>query len=310
MSVVIRPGNGDTVAMVDLINLVHPPAERVTIEEFRHQETLRSPNDAWNRLVAVEGDQLIALADVANSQLRPPEKFTLYMAVHPEFRRRGIGTELEGRQRPFARQHGGRVVTALIRENDTGSRRFLERLGYHEAYRRFEMELDVERFEWGRYPRWRDRLGNLRLFTLADAGPREDNLKKLYALSVILGEDVPHPDGPPRYSYEVFKKWASGPGARDDAVFIVADGDQWVGTSGMGVPEGRPAYTFFTGVSREYRGRGLATVLKVAAIEYAKTHGVTAMRTTNDTVNHPMVAVNEKLGYRRLPARVAMRASW
>jgi hypothetical protein len=31
------------------------------------------------------------------------------------------------------------------------------------------------------------------------------------------------------------------------------------------------------------------------------------MRTNNDTVNYPMVAVNEKLGYHRLPARVAMK---
>jgi len=31
------------------------------------------------------------------------------------------------------------------------------------------------------------------------------------------------------------------------------------------------------------------------------------MRTTNDTVNYPMVAVNEKLGYHRFPARVAMK---
>jgi len=71
--------------------------------------------------------------------------------------------------------------------------------------------------------------------------------------------------------------------------------------------EGRPAYTYFTGVDREYRGRGLATLLKLATIEFVQRNGIAAMRTTNDTVNYPMVAVNEKLGYRRLPARVGMK---
>ncbi len=310
MSVVIRSGNDDVEAIVDLTNLVHPPEERMTLEEFRHQETLRSPDDAWNRLMAFEGRQLVAVADVQNSQARPREKFTLYLGVHPDFRRHGLGTELERRQRAFARQYGGRELTAGVREDDPGAQAFLSRLGYTEAYRRFQMELDVQLFEWSRYQRWRERLGGLRLFTFAEAGTSEDNFRKLYELSIMLAADVPHPDGAPRYSYEEFRKWAAAPGSRADAVFIVADGDQWVGMSGLLVPEGRPAYTYFTGVRREYRGRGLATVLKLAAIEFAKNHRVAAMRTTNDTVNSPMVAVNEKLGYRRLPARLAMRVSW
>ena len=75
----------------------------------------------------------------------------------------------------------------------------------------------------------------------------------------------------------------------------------------MLIQEGRPAYTAFTAVDRDYRGRSFATILKLATIEFVQRLGLNAMRTTNDTVNYPMVAVNEKLGYRRLPARVAMK---
>lgn len=85
------------------------------------------------------------------------------------------------------------------------------------------------------------------------------------------------------------------------------DGERFVGLSGVMTLEGRPAYTYFTGVHREYRGRGLATLLKLATIEFVRGLGLAAMRTNNDTLNYPMVAVNEKLGYRRLPARVAMK---
>ncbi len=310
MTVLIRPGNDDDAAIVELTNLVHPPAERMTKEEFRHQETLRNPSDAWSRLVAVEGERLIAVADAANNHSRPPQKFTLYLAVHPEFRRRGVGTELEGRLRAFARQHGGTELTATLREDDTGSRTFLERLGYQEVYRRFQMELNVRRFDWGHYQGWRDKLGTLQLLTWGEAGSTEENLRKLYELSVTLTADVPHPDGAPRFSYEEFIKYFAAPGFRPDALFLMADAGEWVAMTGLLIPEGRPAYTYFTGVRREYRGRGLATALKLASIEYAKDHEITAMRTTNDTVNYAMVAVNEKLGYYCLPARLAMRVTW
>lgn len=300
----------DVPAIVGLLNAVNLPEDRVTLEEFRYGETMRHARDAFNRLVAVDGTRLAAGSDAGNSQSRPPHMFRLVIAVHPDYRRRGIGRELERRQREFAGNHGGSELTAAIRENDAGSRAFLERLGYREAYQRFEMELDVSAFDWSRFRAWRDRLANLRLQTFAEIGATDENMRKMYDLSMALIQDVPYPDGPPRFSYEEFQMYFAAPGFRPDGLFVLADGETWMGTSGLLTPEGRPAYTYFTGVRREYRGRGLAMALKLATIEFARDNGIAAMRTTNDTVNYPMVAVNEKLGYRRLPARVAMKLIW
>lgn len=309
--VVIRPASGgDAPAIVDLLNTVNPPEERVTLEEFQFGDTMRHPDDAFHRLLATTGGRVGAVSDAGNSQSRPPHMFRLFIAVHTEFRRCGIGTDLEHRQREFARTHGGSELTAVIRDTDTGSRAFLQGRGYREAYRRFEMELDVSAFDWSRFAGRRTRLGDLRLLTLEELGGSEENIRKMYELSMLLIQDVPYPDGPPRFSFEEFSKYFAAPGFRPEALFVLADGDAWVGTSGLLTPDGRPAYTYFTGVRREYRGRGLATALKLATIEYARDHGIAAMRTNNDTVNYPMVAVNEKLGYRRLPARVAMKVSW
>lgn len=309
---VIRPAvEDDAPAIVDLLNMVSPPEDRVTLEEFRYGDTLRDPHDAFNRLVAAAaGPQLAAAADTGNSQTRPLHMFRLMIAVHPDFRRRGLGSELERRQRAFADAHGGTELTAVIRESDAGARTFLEHLGYREAYQRFEMELDVETFDWNRFPNLGGRLGDLRLRTFAEIGDSEANLQKMYDLTMVLNQDVPHPEGPPRFSYELFKKYFAMPGFRADGLFILADGDQWIGMSGLLTPDGRPAYTYFTGVRREYRGRGLATAMKLATISFAHDNKIAAMRTHNDTVNYPMVAVNEKLGYRRLPARVAMKLAW
>ncbi len=303
-------GGDDTPAVVDLLNAVSPPDERVTLEEFRYGETMRHPRDAFSRLVATDGARVVAGADAGNSQSRPSQMFRLLIAVLPEYRRRGIGTALERRQQAFAREHGGSELTAMIRANDESSRAFLDRQGYREAFQRFEMELDVLGFDWDRFRGWRERLGSLQLRSFAAIGPTEENMRKMYELTMQLVGDVPYPDGPPRFSFDEFKMYFGAPGFRADGLFVLADGETWIGTSGLLTPSGRPAYTYFTGVRREYRGRGLATLLKLAAIDFARANDIAAMRTTNDTVNYPMVAVNEKLGYRRLPARVAMKLVW
>jgi GNAT superfamily N-acetyltransferase len=305
----IRPATADDVEpVVGLLDAVLPPEDRVSLEEFLYGETMRDPNDAFNRLVAVAASQAVAVAETGNHiQSRPPHMFRLIVAVRPDFQRRGIGSELERRQRTYAIEHGGSELTAMIREDDHGSRVFLDRLGYREAYQRFEMELDVTRFDWSRFPEWRRRLDGLRLRSFAELGLTDEMMRRMYDLSMLLAKDVPHPDGPPRFSFEEFKMYFGAPGFRPDGLLLLTDGDEWVGTSGVFTPEGRPGYTYFTGVRREYRGRGLATALKLATIEFAQRNGIGAMRTNNDTANYAMVAVNEKLGYRRLPARVAMK---
>lgn len=308
MAWTIRPATTDDMpAIVGVLNAVLPPAEHITEESFRFDDGMLRPDEAFTRLVSLEDGALVAAGQAQNSHTRPRTRFTLTLAVHPASRRRGIGTELERRMRAFAAASGGTELAAIIKEDDAASRRFLEQRGYREAYQRFEMELDVSAFDWRRFEAWRARLGGLRLSTMADLGASEHNLRNMFELAMRLSRDVPHPEGAPEFTMEDFQQFSRMPGFRPEGLFIATDGERFVGMSGVMTVGGRPAYTYFTGVDREYRGRGLAMVLKLATIEFVQRLGIPAMRTSNDTVNYPMVAVNEKLGYRRLPARVAMK---
>jgi len=60
----------------------------------------------------------------------------------------------------------------------------------------------------------------------------------------------------------------------------------------------------FTGVARAYRGRRIATALKVRAIRAARRRGVPMLETENHADNHPMLAINRKLGYQFGPQEV------
>jgi ribosomal protein S18 acetylase RimI-like enzyme len=304
----IRSATPDDVpAVVRVLNAVLPPAERVTEESLRFDDGMVRPDERFMRLLALEEGAIVAVGQAQNSHVRPPHRFMLTIAVHPDVRGRGLGSELERRLWAFTTERGGTELTAIIKDGDAVSRGFLERRGYREAYQRFEMELDVTAFDWGRFAGWRDRLGGLRLTHLADLGATDENLERIFDLSMELGADVPHPEGAPQFTLEDIQQFARSPGFRLDGLYVATDGDRFVGMSGVWTREGQPAYTYFTGVHRGYRGRGLATALKLATIEFVQGLGIAAMRTNNDTLNYPMVAVNEKLGYRRLPARVAMK---
>ena len=52
-----------------------------------------------------------------------------------------------------------------------------------------------------------------------------------------------------------------------------------------------------TGTLRDYRGRGLALLVKRATLVNAAGCGVELVTTENDETNGPMLRVNEKLGY-------------
>lgn len=60
---------------------------------------------------------------------------------------------------------------------------------------------------------------------------------------------------------------------------------------------GGRALAEMTGVRREHRGRGIATLVKVESLRRARDLGVRTMLTENDVANVSMLAVNRRLGF-------------
>jgi predicted GNAT superfamily acetyltransferase len=61
-------------------------------------------------------------------------------------------------------------------------------------------------------------------------------------------------------------------------------------------------YQHLTAVLRDERGKGIAMALKLRTIEYARTQGLRELRTWNASINRPMLAINEALGFVKQPA--------
>ncbi|MDQ6598024.1 hypothetical protein E2K98_29635 [Bacillus salipaludis] len=67
--------------------------------------------------------------------------------------------------------------------------------------------------------------------------------------------------------------------------------------------KGIEMYNSFTGTMEEMRGKGIAFGLKLQVIKNNIKHGYSRMRANNSSINQPMLAINEKLGFVRQPGK-------
>jgi mycothiol synthase len=130
-----------------------------------------------------------------------------------------------------------------------------------------------------------------------------DWLQKLYDLTWGVMEDVPSPEPPKRQSPEQFQKVFDNPNLLPDCWFVALNDGDYVGESKLFAEPADPSklMTGLTGVVREQRRKGIATALKLRAIDYAIQYGATRIETDNEE-NNPMYQINLRLGFQPAPA--------
>jgi GNAT superfamily N-acetyltransferase len=117
--------------------------------------------------------------------------------------------------------------------------------------------------------------------------------------------DVPSIDPPTPSPYERFEEDVlRSPYALPEAHFIAIHGGRYVGESSMGKEGTDPGviYQHLTAVLPDERGKGIAMALKLRTVEYATRAGFREIRTWNASINRPMLAINEALGFAKQPA--------
>ena len=89
---------------------------------------------------------------------------------------------------------------------------------------------------------------------------------------------------------------------------MALDGDEYVGDSMLALNLADPTklQTDLTDVIRSHRRRGIATALKVHALSKAKTTEAEFVETDNEE-NNPMFGLNQKLGFKAVPAWIEYR---
>jgi GNAT superfamily N-acetyltransferase len=225
-----------------------------------------------------------------------------WVGVSSEARGRGIGSALWEE----AEEHVNRLdIDALFSDvlADPAGEAFLEERGFRADRLDRVSALDPMSADLGELDNResRARADGYRLVALADVS----DLHALYDLVVEVADDMPGNDAPHTFS---FAEWRDvllrDPHFDANASAVVLHSGRPVSIALLGVDlESRQAHNDQTGTARAHRGRGLATLAKLATIGWARERGIERIITDNAESNAAMLAINDRLGYRPFVTR-------
>lgn len=285
------------------------PERKYAEEEFRHWDAvLRTPPMVYRAFV-VEKQSTgtgVAFGDIASDpDVLDPSFLWLDVEVDPDHQHRGIGRYIGDVLLTEAHKLGARVLWAGARVDRPRDVAFAERRGFHEVRRRWDSWLELPAPGFASIPDRTEAFARegIEFTTLAEEGPDQvDVRRRLLTLFNASLADEPRVGSYTPTSYEQFVAMnLAGPGFLPEAFLLARKDDRYVGVSNLELLPAEPGvlHQVFTGTLREFRGRGIATELKRRTVAYAQAHGYLSIRTSNDSLNQPMWAINRRLGYQR-----------
>jgi mycothiol synthase len=301
----------DLATVTGVLNATYPDEPTTLAEQEHWERTYPRDNPRLRFSAETEDGQFVGFGQCMNPfWLEASGVYTIYAIVAPQWRHRGIGQALVARLEPFAIAQGAQRIHAPdCREDFADTIRFLERAGYANIGVRFEQKLDLKTFDESHFSDVFQRVADhgYTLTTLAaERAVRDDADQVLFAVVDSVSPEVPLPgDVRIRLTYSDFvQSMLEGPSTDPAGIFIARIGETYAGMTAVTVPQDGPAITNATYVMPDHRRRGLALALKLLSFRFLIACGYTEARTHNDTVNPPILRLNERLGYDRLPGRL------
>ncbi len=284
-------------------------------EEIRFYDGVREKYLLFKRFLAEDtnGNTLGVGAFSQSAERFHPHKFFVDINVLPEHRQQGVGRGLLEHLLTKLEEHQVLTVRAVTRVDWTHSIRFLEKAGFTEEYRAWESRLDVQSFDTSPYLQLEGqlKLEGIELKSYADLIGTPDLAQELWRLDMDASRDMPDPEPFTETNFERFETRAlKNPDFVPEAyVVAIKPNDagklEFLSESTLWWSPGKPdTWNGATGTRREWRGKQIALALKIKNILWAKTKGIAQIKTFNDDVNRPMLAINEKLGFVKQPAWV------
>ena len=241
------------------------------------------------------------------------ESCNIDLFVEPKLRRQGFGKQLYEDAENSVRVAQAKRMDVTITDTDSESRAFAEKRGYSERWHFIPMRSNLDSFDDSPYDDIISKLAKdgFQFTSMGELGNTEEAQQHLYALNDETNLGVPGRNGERTWSsFEDFQKrvcqadWYK-PGGQIMAIDTATG--RWVAMSAISRFQNH-AYNLHTGVDRRYRGRKLAQAVKILALRYARdVLKVNIVHTDHNTMNHPMIAIDRKLGYTELPGTFVMR---
>ena len=299
----------DAQAACEVFNAVDPD-EPQDPDVTRHRWSVHTPDSVCERFLLLEDGRAVGFAYRGHRWWEPGEgRFAFNdLRLVPDARDPAEAAAVFDRLEAANVEEGAETLVSRTRESFAWDIALLEARGYRYDRLSKAWELDLvanrDRLMAERASaRAAMREQGIELLTQAAAQDPE-LVATLHRLNDETTRDIPTTVPHVPWSLAEFKMWGESPEFRPDRSWIARDGSEVVAWSFLKYPAVGRVWTGYTCCARSHRGRGIARAVKMETLGQAIELGVTSVRTDNDEANAPMLHINEKLGYHRIPGFV------
>ena len=290
------------------------PDSPVTVSQQQQTDAERDPSHFFSRLVGELDGRIIIVGECgATAWLEEPDQFFWHYNIQPESAGQGHEEAMHAAlMARLARQNPRRFYVGM-RDDKTDQRRFIEERGYQQVEVEQTSALDTSCFAADDFSAViaATTAGDIKISDLGKLQSTDPHwAPKLWALQWSVRRDIPRAGQAIREPFARFYARVTDPTRHNPALHFVAVGPgetdiigPYIGMTRLSIDSVNPtvAHTNLTGIVDGYRRRGLATALKVHAINAARALGVRRIETMNHADN-PMCTLNRRLGFVPGPA--------
>jgi GNAT superfamily N-acetyltransferase len=291
----------DYPAIVGIHNTIYPNFA-TTEEAWINHDRQRDPKYKSQRWVALEDERMVGYGLYSQQIFNyEPKKFTISIAVLPQYRRQGIGSALYSRIREGLLPFDPQKLRADGYGNLMEGVRFLLKRGFQEVFRETPLHLDVMTCDLTCYEGLEAKLHTkgIEITTLRDLEGEADRDRKVYDLFWQATQDVPHEGEITKMDFNEWAEWTlNDPLVPHDGYIIAVHEDAYVGISEFGLnPSDNSLQAGLVGVKKAFRKQGIALAMHRRAIAYAKKKGYALIKTSTAVGNVPMRSLYDRLGF-------------
>ncbi len=300
----IRTARIDT-DLPDIVRITNPyEYQPITVDQVRQWFQFNPPGRMQRRMVSVdENDAVTGYGGYVHEADAADHHFTVWVIVASDYQGQGIGSALWDTLVKDLRERGATRLKSDVFDNDPQSLAFAGHRGFTIDQHFFNYELDLTTFDETPFLPAIAALEaqGIRFCALADFPDTPETHRKLYDLNTSYVLDNPEQRAP--WTFPGFEEFViQAPWFRREGQLLAVDGEQWIGMAPVSLsPETHSAHNLHTGVLPAYRGRKIATSLKVLAARYARRNGALNLLTDSNLRNAPILAINRKMGYKPQP---------
>jgi ribosomal protein S18 acetylase RimI-like enzyme len=294
MAITIRAAADDDIDAIIRLQREADDTRIVSHDGYLHHRSTRPAAAKILELVATDDGRVVAQGiSGLNQNTSTPDAAWAYVAVTPERRREGIGSALTEPLMEHLAAIGAGRLTVFMRWTAEGERWATAR-GWSRVITAPLIALEPRVVPPPELP------DGFSCVAMSELTP-----EAVYQTMVEAALDEPSAEPNDSISLDEFRRDWNDP-------------DMDLASSAAVLHEGRvAAFAFiqavgdraqhgFTGTAAAYRGQGLATAAKRAALNAAAARGVTRVTTSNAEQNAPMRAINRRLGFEQIGEHVIL----